>query len=59
VYTRLLSLRKYGYDNVGLLQLSDEDDFQEALRVLKVKKPHHRPLVRAFLHLCSSSHAPS
>jgi hypothetical protein len=40
-------LHQYSYDNLDLLRISDRYDFEEALLVLKVKKPHVKPLLKA------------
>jgi hypothetical protein len=48
-------LHQYGYENLDLLCMSDRHDFEEALLVLKVKKPHVKPLLKAFDKLVQST----
>ena len=46
-----IGLRDYGYENVGLLRLSNQEDFAEGLRECNVQRPHIAPLMEAFRQL--------
>ncbi|EOD04515.1 hypothetical protein EMIHUDRAFT_220990 [Emiliania huxleyi CCMP1516] len=46
-----IGLRDYGYENVGLLRLSNQEDFAEGLQECNVQRPHIAPLMEAFRQL--------
>ena len=43
-----MPLAEYGYDNLGVLQEANEQELDEAMAEIGVKKPHRKLVKKAF-----------